>query len=471
MSIQPQAPLRPLIWPPFVKRLRRAVDQPERVYLVGGVVRDALRGRASHDFDLATPDSGRAVARRIADSLKGKYYALDADRDVGRALVPLGDAQVVVDVASFRGETLPEDLQGRDFTINAIAVRLDQLGTLIDPLGGQSDLFTQKILRPCAETSIAADPVRAIRAVRCSLQFGLRMEPKLIQAVRQARGALFGESDRPAQPERVRDELFKLFGIGRPAEALRILDRLGLLAPLGVLPQDDPADVAARLAVVEALSGLLSAISPARTDDTAADLVLGTAVMILDRFRASLQVHFETTFADERRRDALLCLAAASAPGSVDWRQWAVTYCLSNPERNLLGNLDIARQNTPGLAEASDRRAVYRYFKRSREASVDGVLLLLAEYLAASLPTPDAVAWGSLLEDVAAPLLDAYFNHYDEWIAPTPLLTGEDLQSQFSLEPGPVIGQVLDALLEAQAAGEIGTQKEALQFVKRFLSQ
>ena len=470
MSIEPQAPLRPLIWPPFVRRLAGAVEQPERVYLVGGAVRDALRGRESHDFDLATPDSGRAVARRIADRLKGKYYALDAERDIGRALLPVGDHQTVVDVASFRGESLLDDLLGRDFTINAMAVRLDDLSALLDPLGGQQDLFSRKVLRPCAETSLAADPVRAIRAVRCSLQFGLRMEPGLVESIRGARGGLFDDLGRPLQPERIRDELFKLLGVSRPADALRILDRVGLLAPLGLLPEGDAEMVAERMAVVETLSGLLGAIGPARTDDSAADLVLGTAVMILDRFRSALQTHLATVFADERRLDRLLYLAAASAPSSVDWRAWAATYSLSNAERNLLVILEIARQTIPGELEAADPRAIYRYYKRPAEAGVDGVLLMLAEYLATHLPTPNPVEWGNLLERAAAPLFDAYFNHRAELISPAPLLSGEDLQTYLNLTPGPQIGRILDALLEAQVAGEVGTQKEALQFVKRFLS-
>lgn len=469
MSIEPQAPLRPLDWPPVVRQLAQTVEHADRVYLIGGSVRDALRGRASHDLDLATPDSGRAVARRIADRLGGKYYTLDPDRDVGRAILPGDEPKLVIDVASFRGGSLLDDLRGRDFTINAIAVRLDQLGAVIDPLSGQQDLFNSKILRPCSDASIADDPLRAIRALRCSMQFGMRMEPATIGAVRQARGALFDPGGQPAQPERIRDEIFKLLALPRPADALRILDRLGLLAPFGLLPTDHAATVEKRLTLVEILSNLLNAISPSRNDDTAADLLLGTAVMILDRYRASLQAHLSAAFVDERRHAELLVLAGVSLPGSVNWRKWAVTYCLSNPEKSLLVSLDAARQALPGLSDPSDRRAIYRYFKPAGEAGVDAVLLMLAEYLAANLPTPSALAWGNLLEHAAAPLLDAFFNHHAEQIAPAPLLTGDDLQQQFGLTPSPQLGEILSALVEEQAAGQIETQKEAIQFVERFL--
>jgi hypothetical protein len=193
--------------------------------------------------------------------------------------------------------------------------------------------------------------------------------------------------------------------------------------------------------------------------------------MILDRFRAQLQQHLSAAFAEDRRRASLLYVAVIAEPNTIDWRRWSAIYGLSNPEKRLLVDLDAARGALPGIAAASDQRTIYRYFKHIGEAGIDGVLLMLAEFLASHLPTPNAIEWGDLLEHVASPLLDAFFNHYEDQISPNLLLSGDDLQRIFGLAPGPMIGRIIEGLQEEQAAGAVGTQKEALQFVKRFLEQ
>ena len=225
-------PSRPLLWHPAVETICALIPASEEVYLVGGAVRDAWLQRPLRDIDLATPDDGRPLARRIANALHGAYYSLDPERGVGRALIPWEGAQLVVDVAQFRGPDLLTDLQKRDFTLNAMAVRVaGDLQTVIDPLGGQHDL-AQKRLRQCSPTSIADDPVRALRAVRASLTFGLTIEPATRESIRQA-GPRLGT----ASTERVRDEFFNLLDARHPAGALRALKQLGLLAQ--IIPQTE----------------------------------------------------------------------------------------------------------------------------------------------------------------------------------------------------------------------------------------
>ena len=71
--------------------------------------------------------------------------------------------------------------------------------------------------------------------------------------------------------------------------------------------------------------------------------------------------------------------------------------------------------------------------------------------------------------DKVRSLMEAYWEHYDEVVSPSALLSGNDLMTEFGLKPGAQVGEVLDALLEAQAAGEISNKKEALDFAKDFM--
>lgn len=470
MEILFRPPQRPLVWPPLIERLAAIAADPARLYLVGGPVRDALRQRPIHDFDFVTLDDGLSIARCLADRLKGAYYPIDPERRTGRIILKESHQQTVIDIASLRGIDLLEDLQARDFTVNAMAVQLDRLNEIIDPLGGQRDLFSEKTLRQCNPGSIAHDPIRALRAVRQSLQLGLRIEASTREAARAAGPALVDASGALAQPERVRDELFKLLALPRPASALRVLHTLDLLPHLAPTPLPARDEMETCLATIEALGSLLAIIGPTRDDNTAADLTLGMAVMVLDRYRLGLQDHFAQTFADGRLRTGLLYLGITAPLHERGWQVWGSHLRLSNSESQALAGMEQAARRGPlAFSELTDR-SIYRYYRGISEAGVDGVLLALAEYLARQRPTPDPREWSSLLETIAAPLLEAFFERRQQVIAPPPLLTGNDLQKRLGLEPGPKIGQIIEQLREEQAAGEIRSKKEALDFARRLIN-
>ncbi len=114
----------------LIKRITALVagrDQP--AWLVGGYVRDLLLGRPSHDLDMIVPEGGIRLARALASAFDGAWFVLDDERDVGRAILPVGpEAKVEVDVARLRVPDLLDDLALRDFTVNAIAMDLSEAG-------------------------------------------------------------------------------------------------------------------------------------------------------------------------------------------------------------------------------------------------------------------------------------------------------------------------------------------------------
>jgi len=457
-----------MLWPPLVERVALIVD-PSRTLLVGGCVRDALRHAEIHDLDLVTHDSGLEVARVVANALGGDFYPLDTSRRTGRALISDNDNQFVIDVASLRGENLLEDLNRRDFTVNAMAVAFDSLDSLIDPLGGQDDLLSTKLIRQCQPASIADDPIRALRAVRLSLQLGLRLESNTREAVRNAAALLTSESGSLAQPERVRDEIFKTMGGVRPVSALRLLSSLGILNAIFPIERADTESLNARFAVTESAYKLLSIISHRRNDDTAADLMLGVAVMILDRYRTELQRHLNQSYASGRARSSLLLIHAFGYQ-ALRWQDWGINLRLSNDELHVLNWLDKARQHEWASLERPTDRDIFRYYRDANEAGVDGVLLWLADFLSRRQPSPDPKAWGRALDKVAAPFIEAYFRRHAEVVAPSALLNGNEILKRFNVEPGPLIGSILDQLIEEQAAGVVKTKEQALALASRLLS-
>jgi tRNA nucleotidyltransferase/poly(A) polymerase len=496
-DLTPREPRRPLIWPDVVQDLQAVLAGSQKtIYVVGGAVRDAYLHRPVTDIDLAVEEDACSTARQIANALKGDFFVLDDERDVGRALVDTPQGRMVVDVTRFRGEDLSSDLDDRDFTLNAMAVELRDMNQLIDPMGGQQDIEV-KLLRRCSPQAIASDPIRALRAVRQGVQFGLRIEVETLRDVRANAARLTDTS-----PERVRDEFFKLLSLPKPATALRIADAVGLLKviipelePLHDLPQQSPRVGNAwrhTLAVVDYLSQLAGAISYARTDHTAATFGIGMVVIQLDRYRAQLNQHLDTEWPNDRSHLALLTLAALLHDTGAP--------VLKNPPENRVHRFNHSEEMSAHIAgmraealrlsraesdrlvvvvknhrqpqlwhESPTRRDIYRFWNSLNAAGVDVCLLTLADYLGTVGTELGQDSWLSLVDRVRL-LLEAYYEHYDEWIAPPQLVDGNQLINTFGLRQGPIVGEILELIREARAAGEIESAEDALKLAQHHLN-
>ena len=450
-----------LSWTDFVfelSELIKTIPNAPPLYLVGGAVRDAYLRGAIGDIDVAVAGDAIAVARFVTDALDADIYVMDRERDVARVFVKRDEGAVTVDFAKLRGATLDDDLRDRDFTMNAMAA--DLLGdpsALIDPLNGLADL-RKKVLRRSSPLSIANDPIRALRGVRLSAQFDLKIHPDTAADIRQGAGAL-----RQSSPERVRDEFFKLLGMAKVARGLRVLARMGVLQQ--ILPMG-----AVSLAVVERMGAILSAISSRRTDNTAAAFDLGMLVIQLDRYRAALQSHLMRVYGNGRTHSELLILAALfhsfGAAGSIaSVRAAAKSLRLTNDEQR---NLAVAVENRRAIIEREVWSTLdqHRFWHRLKEAGIDAILLGAAIDLGTEGVQLRQTHWLQFVER-AAILLDAYFNRYAMIVSPRLLLDGNDVQELLSIEPGPQIGRILTDLREAQVIGEVTSVIEARDFVLR----
>ena len=215
-------------------RLARAARRRgDRVYLVGGVVRDALLGRSTGDVDVLVEGEVDGLAREIGGEVRihASFHTASLQLDDG-SRIDLARARseryarpgVLPDVAP---GTLREDLRRRDFAINAIAVPLGVggFGGLVDAFGGVEDLRARR-LRILHPLSFFEDPTRALRAARLSAELGLRLEPATAQLLNVARDEGAFEQLTPA---RLRREVVAIFSTARPDLSLRALLDNGLL--------------------------------------------------------------------------------------------------------------------------------------------------------------------------------------------------------------------------------------------------
>ena len=487
---------------PLIDKVRSVLPGQE-IYLIGGAVRDMLRSRLSHDLDFAVPASGIAIARRVANLLQADFMALDKDRDTGRVILVEEDgSRTFLDFASYRqGATLEGDLRARDCTINAIAYDIHR-NTIIDPLNGAADLRA-KLIRACSPASFRDDPVRILRAIRQAAAFEFKIELATRQLMKEAVDLLPRVS-----PERQRDELFKILEGPKPDASMRALEMLGVfphlmpeLSAMKGVTQSPPHiyDVWEHtLSVLRYLEGILSSLRPGDSAEETNDTFTGLLTRRLGRYREQFAAHFaESLNTDRSVRGALFFAAlyhdiAKPATRSVEESgrvrflmhesqgadvaaERAQAFNLSTDEVERIRKIIFHHMRflslVSGLEEEHEepsRRAIYRFFRDSGEAGVDLVLLGLADLRGARDHALTQETWTAAL-DVARSLLESYWEKREETVSPPRLLDGNDLMRELNLQPGKVIGLLLEAIREAQATGQIATREQALDLAREEL--
>jgi poly(A) polymerase len=227
--------LAPLLAPDApVQRVARALaDAGHEVFLVGGSVRDALIDDLPVEFDFAT-DARPARIRELLGPI-AEHVWLQGER-FGTVGAQVGG--VPCEVTTYRsevyrsdsrkptvefGDSIETDLSRRDFTVNAMALRLPD-AVLVDPFDGAVDLAAGRLRTPLApEVSFTDDPLRMLRAARFVARFGLVPDAELVASVEALRERL-----EIVSTERVRDELSKLLVVEDPSAGLWFLSRTGL---------------------------------------------------------------------------------------------------------------------------------------------------------------------------------------------------------------------------------------------------
>ena len=217
--------------PPAVLSLvRRLGEAGHEAVLVGGGVRDLLRGVAVSDFDVATAAPPEAVLALFP-------RAVPIGLAHGTVMVPTPAGPV--DVTSYRsGPSLREDLAHRDFTLNALAWSPQQ-SALIDPFEGRLDLARGRLRAVgSARERLGEDPLRILRAARLVAQLGVTADPELEQAMAEARETLARVAH-----ERVRRELARLLLAPHAGAGLALLRRTQVESVLAPGAAADAAEV------------------------------------------------------------------------------------------------------------------------------------------------------------------------------------------------------------------------------------
>jgi tRNA nucleotidyltransferase (CCA-adding enzyme) len=389
--------------------------------LVGGLARDLLTGGrplpVRVDLDLTVEGDARILARRLADELGADRSARPREHAAFLTATVELPGVCRVDVATARREryrapgALPEvepasiaaDLWRRDFSVNALAIRLDGAawGQVLDPTGGLADLRRRRI-RVLHALSFIEDPTRLFRAIR----FAVRLDGELEPATRHLFRAAARLPDYAAlSGDRLRAELRLIRQEAEPAETLVRAGRLGalrLLSPAYRFGREAPERLRRVAAAVRRV-----VLAP----DTAEALyVLALTAHLSPGSRAA-------------------CARRLGLPPAA----WATTERVARETGGLLARLDDAT----GPAEA------YRALRGTSELGA---------------------AWAGVLARPGR--RRSYVDRYlGAWRSLPTLVTGHDVRAM-GLAPGPAVGRLLDELRAAQAAGRVRTRSGALAWAR-----
>ena len=477
-------------FPPLVQRLRELFAvRGVSVFVVGGTLRDALLRRPIVDVDLAVEGDAFSAGREIASAMNGRLVVLDDARDICRVHIP-GDEHWQVDLAG-AGDGIVAHLLGRDFTVDAMAVPLADVGPQggfpdsIDPSGGVADLQA-RVIRAVSGETFRADPARLMRAARLAVQLGFDIEPSTEDMVQREASLV-----NTVSAERVRDELLLLLEQPGATEAVRLLDRLHLLGK--VVPEIEEArnvtqpkehhwDVFNHL--VETAGQVETVLGGPCGDDFVSRAVPRPE---------SLDGYFDREVSDGHTLATLIKLGGllhdVAKPATRTVEQYGRIRFLGHHSvgaemvQGILERLRLSRRGTDLLSamvqnhlrpaqmapkgEMPSGRAVYRFFRDVGEAAIPTLYLNLADYIAARGPDLQEGEWADYC-DLVGFILEKGLTEKATQALPK-LVDGRDIIDAFALSPGPQIGELLDVAREAQAGGEVETKVEALDLIRMHL--
>jgi tRNA nucleotidyltransferase (CCA-adding enzyme) len=401
-------------------QLADRLDLP--LYVVGGCVRDLLLGIQNLDLDLVVEGDGIAFARKLAAEQSGRVKVHDR---FGTAVIVLPDG-FKLDVATARTEyyeyptalptveqsSIKKDLYRRDFTINALAVRLNGrgFGEVLDFYGGQRDLKNQ-VIRVLHSLSFVEDPTRVFRAIRFETRFGFHLGKDTVALIKAA----------------VRMALFKKLSGHRLLEELKAL-----------CSEREPKSGVKRLAELD----LLRFIHPKLVWTSRLEKLLLAVEETLDWYRL--------LYLDHRLESWLVYMMAIAAV---------------LPDRgvsDLLKRFPFSeREATTLKAMRGGAHRLLRQLSKQPPLKPSGVCRVLEG-------VPDEALLAIMAQSPSDRVKRQVSAYLTSWRHAKPLLTGKDLQAM-GIKPGPIYSQVLSRLRDAHLDGLVKTESDERTFIESLI--
>ena len=440
------------------------------------------RKKENPDFDFCLKRGSISFGKKLATHLKSGFVLLDKEHGACRVVKKAKDKIYTLDFTDFRGADLQEDVLHRDFTINTLALSLEDIFSgkplddcMVDHYSARKDIKTGRI-KIVNKDSFSEDPLRILRAFSFSCMLGFKIEEQTLRSAKRQKNKL-----KDVSSERIRDELFKIFDTKQAFNCLSLLDELGLLKI--IVPE------------IEKCRGLNQ--GPYHHLDIWKHSLetLRQFEMLLEELKGNKDVReyvFEC-LSSGRKRSSLLKLASLlhdiGKPGALRREDGKIKFhgheaigaricqviCqrlkLSNDETEALKKVTFLHLRPGYLADSEQpsARAVFRFFRDADKETVSVLLVSLADQRSTRGPLTTRQS-RQQHERVVSRLIKECFKRAKETKAPR-LINGDDLIKEFKLKPSPLIGKILLEVEELQAIGKVKNKEEALKSAARIIKK
>ncbi|MGM0502682.1 MAG: CCA tRNA nucleotidyltransferase [Bacillota bacterium] len=441
-----------------LKKILPEISKP--LYLVGGVIRDYLLNKDLEDIDLVVPGAVKGVAQEFAQQVNGTFVTLDSERKMYRVVT----SDLVYDFNSLAGDSIEEDLKRRDFTINALALKIDDSKldkqNLIDPYGGMNDL-EEGIIKAVSTDALLDDPLRILRGVRFKAQFGFAIAEKTKELAAAAVDRLQDVAN-----ERIKEELLKILSFSEADNNIKLLEGLGFFNLL--LPKFKQLKIVGpckyhQEAVWEHAVFAVTQVEELLAEDYWRSKIEATKIPLL---KLAALLHDYGKIFTEKKIDGQIHFYGHQKVGSKKLKSLFKKWKFSNQELDYIVKLVRYHMRPLALYYADNLtfKGKHRFFKAGGEVVEDICLLAAADKMSTSKLNNRA-------EEIAGSLvfLRELIADKEEFVQRTTsqLITGNELITELGLEEGPQIGEILDKIEEKQAQGELTTTQEALRYAQK----
>jgi len=461
--------------------LRKWLDSqsigPSPLYIVGGTVRDLLLNNFPKDIDLVCKN-----AKKLASDIAGQKNAalVPMEKKPDEPCYRIVNRQTpdnFLDIAEMRGETIYEDLKHRDFTINAVAVKINQdcsLGEIIDPLNGAGDV-TKKLIRIINDKSIVSDPLRILRAIRFSAMPNFSIEHTSLEEIGRSAHLLTDVSS-----ERIMGELCLILKSPGSSRFFRQMDDLGILdiifpeiGPMKGCPQNGfhHKDVWEHsLLVMESCEEIINNSSKyfKYANAGVAENLAGNDRLPLLKLAALLHDTGKPATMGSNPDTGRTTFYGHDEEGAKLISQIAERLKMSSRSRDFMVLMAAEHLHILHLASKAVKSSTkMKWFRRMGDDSVPAIILSMADVM--GILGPDSteeyrerhIRWS--VESIGD-----YYKEIKVKIERPDLITGHDLIA-LGMKPGPEIGRILAQIRTARDAGEIANREAAIEMAKTLI--
>ena len=445
-------------------------ESGRKIYLVGGTVRDSLLNRKTYDRDLIVLDEdARVFSEKLAKVLDATFIPLDEQNKIYRLV--LKDKVNYLDITNPIENDLDKDLLRRDFTINALAMDI-YTGEVLDKCGGKEDLL-QGVIRMISEKNFDDDPLRILRAYRFQAGLGFEIEPVTLKAIEKRVSEIY----KPAI-ERINVEILKLFEGKYTVKALFALDKVGLLEKL-FPPIIDVKKVPPNSHHhLDLLHHSIEVVNQIQLLYEEADEEVKKELEKSDFGGASRLAHiklvgllhdigkFSTWTIEENDRHRFLkhddvgSKMAEKMLKDMNFSKKQIEYISKQIKLHIYPSGVL---QAPNLSE----KHYMRYIRKMEGSVVDNIILAKADRLSALGKDITKEILESNLTGLDR-MLGFYLDIKDNLQQLPKLLDGNEVMKMLKIKPSPLLGQVMEALHEAQISGDVMTKDDAIKFVEDF---